>query len=273
MQHRSSNAVNLAQAQAAIVAKARSLLGTPYVYGVTDCEWLTRQCAAAIGVTIPWGATEQYDDKALPHVSGALEPGDFVYFHDIEDPPGEDHCGVYISDDIFGNVMIDAPYTGGVTRHDYFSLTGTDGDLRYTGAIRVAALVATPDPTESDDDMAKIFVARGSTAPYLVGGVPVLKEYLPNAKCEVLLELGYAIERDVDPGFVAEIPDAPGSASPEEILPVAEPPTAEEAAPEPPAEETDVVATPQTPAGDTPEETAPAAPLLKPGDPGWRQTR
>ena len=49
--------MNPAQAQAAIVAKARSLLGTPYVYGVTDSERLTRQCAAANGVTIPCGAT------------------------------------------------------------------------------------------------------------------------------------------------------------------------------------------------------------------------
>jgi hypothetical protein len=128
------------QAQAAIVAKARSLLGTPYVYGKTDCEWLTRQCAAAIGVTIPWGATEQYDDPHLPHVLDALEPGDFVYFHDLGDPPGEDHCGVYISP----GLMIDSPYTGAVVRYDPFSLTGTDGVLQYIGAIRVAALAATP---------------------------------------------------------------------------------------------------------------------------------
>jgi hypothetical protein len=128
------------QAQAAIVAKARSLLGTPYVYGKTDCEWLTRQCAAAIGVTIPWGATEQYDDPHLPHVLDALEPGDFVYFHDLGDPPGEDHCGVYISP----GLMIDSPYTGAVVRYDPFSLTGMDDDLQYIGAIRVAALAATP---------------------------------------------------------------------------------------------------------------------------------
>jgi hypothetical protein len=126
--------------QAAIVAKARSLLGTPYVYGKTDCEWLTRQCAAAIGVTIPWGATEQYDDKALPHVTGVLEPGDFVYFHDIGDPPGEDHCGVYISP----NLMIDAPFTGAVTRYDRFSTTAPTGTLQYVGAVRVATLAATP---------------------------------------------------------------------------------------------------------------------------------
>jgi hypothetical protein len=132
--------MNTAQAQAAIVAKARSLLGTPYVYGVTDCEWLTRVCAAAVGVTIPQGATEQYDDPHLPHVLDALEPGDFVYFHDLGDPPGEDHCGVYISP----GLMIDSPYTGAVVRYDPFSLTGTDGVLQYIGAIRVAALATVP---------------------------------------------------------------------------------------------------------------------------------
>ena len=136
--------MNLIEAQVTITTKARSLLGTPYVYGVTDCEWLTRVCAASIGVTIPWGATEQYDDPHLPHVLGALEPGDFVYFHDLGDPPGEDHCGVYISPDL----MIDSPYTGAVVRYDPFSLTGTDGILQYVGAIRVATLVATAaEPT------------------------------------------------------------------------------------------------------------------------------
>ena len=129
-----------AEAQAAIVAKARSLLGTPYVYGVTDCEWLTRQCAAVIGVTIPWGATEQYDDKALPHVTGTLEPGDFVYFHDLGDPPGEDQCGVYISP----GLMIDAPFTGAVTRYDRFRTTATTGTLQYVGAVRVATLATVP---------------------------------------------------------------------------------------------------------------------------------
>jgi hypothetical protein len=133
--------MNTAQAQAAIVAKARSLLGTPYVYGKTDCEWLTRQCAAAIGVTIPWGATEQYDDKALPHAPyGELEPGDFVYFHDIGDPPGEDHCGVYISP----SLMIDAPFTGAVVRYDRFNTTEDTGTLQYHGAVRVATLATVP---------------------------------------------------------------------------------------------------------------------------------
>ena len=132
--------MNLAQAQAAITAKACSLLGTPYVYGKTDCEWLTRTCALAIGITIPWGATEQYDDPHLPHVLDALEPGDFVYFHDLGDPPGEDHCGVYISP----GLMIDSPYTGAVVRYDPFSLTGTDGVLQYIGAVRVATLATVP---------------------------------------------------------------------------------------------------------------------------------
>ena len=132
--------MNTAQAQAAIVAKARSLLGTPYVYGVTDCEWLTRVCAAAVCVTIPQGATEQYDDPHLPHVLGALEPGDCVYFHDLGDPPGEDHCGVYISP----GLMIDAPYTGAVTRYDRFSTTATTGTLQYVGAVRVATLATVP---------------------------------------------------------------------------------------------------------------------------------
>jgi hypothetical protein len=73
-------------------------------------------------------------------VLDALEPGDFVYFHDLGDPPGEDHCGVYISP----GLMIDSPYTGAVVRYDRFSTTATTGTLQYVGAVRVAALVATP---------------------------------------------------------------------------------------------------------------------------------
>jgi hypothetical protein len=231
-----------------------------------------------VGVTIPWGASEQWDDPRLPHVTGTLEPGDFVYFHDTGDPPGEDHCGVFVGH--YGPVMelmVDAPHTGAFVRFDYFSITEPTGTLVYTGAIRVAALVATPGPTESDDDMAKIFVAQGSTAPYLVGGVPVVKEYLPNVRCEALLGLGYSITRDVNAAFLNAIPDVPNAASPEEVLPVTEPPAAEapaepepavtETAPEPPAEEPTVVTTSDTEAGDTPD------PLPKPGDPGWRQTR
>jgi hypothetical protein len=95
---------------------------------------------AAIGVTIPWGATEQYDDPHLPHVLDALEPGDFVYFHDLGDPPGEDHCGVYISP----GLMIDSPYTGAVVRYDRFSTTATTGTLQYVGAVRVATLATVP---------------------------------------------------------------------------------------------------------------------------------
>jgi len=102
-------------------------------------------------------------------------------------------------------------------------------------------------------------------------------------KCEALLGLGYSITRDVNAACLDAIPDVPNAASPEEVLPVAEPPAAEapaepepaviETAPEPPAEEPTVVTTSDTEVGDTPEETAPAVPLLKPGDPGWRQTR
>jgi hypothetical protein len=126
--------------------------------------------------------------------------------------------------------------------------------------------------------MAKIYVAQGSTAPYLVGGVPVVKEYLPNVKCEALLGLGYSITRDVNAAFLNAIPDVPNAASPEEVLPVAEPPAAEA-----PAE---VSAVPEEPIiakviNDAPEEEATTVPetaevtpdpLPKPGDPGWRQT-
>ena len=56
------------QYEAAVVSKARSELGVPYVYGKTDCEWLTRTCAAAIGVVIPEGSSEQWlDPRSSAH--------------------------------------------------------------------------------------------------------------------------------------------------------------------------------------------------------------
>ena len=140
-----ASGTTVAAAAAKIVARAISALGTPYVYGVTDCEWLTRFCASAAGFTIPWGATEQYDDPALPHVTPPLEPGDFVYFHDVGDPPGEDHCGVVIRP----GLMIDAPYTGVDVRYDPFSTTEQLGVLQYRGALRVALLATSTAPPPS----------------------------------------------------------------------------------------------------------------------------
>jgi peptidoglycan hydrolase-like protein with peptidoglycan-binding domain len=40
--------------------------------------------------------------------------------------------------------MIDAPFTGAVTRYDRFSTTATTGTLQYVGAVRVATLATVP---------------------------------------------------------------------------------------------------------------------------------
>ena len=134
-----------AQYAAQIVAEARSKLGVPYVYGVTDCEWLTRICAASIGVTIPSGSSEQF--AAFPHCKAPYEPGDLLYFQGSDSPgPGKPgHCGVNIGAGHF----IDAPYTGVDVRTDAWSPSTKTGDLAFYGAIRIAERgKAIPTPAE-----------------------------------------------------------------------------------------------------------------------------
>jgi len=191
--------VNLAQTQAIIVAKAESLLGTPYVYGVTDCEWLTRTCAAAVGVTIPRGATEQYD--ALPHVTGMLELGDFVYFHDLGDPPGEDHCGVFTGYQMAECQMIDAPHTGAVVRYDVFSPAETSGTLAYVGAVRVASLAKL---TPSKEVSMFIYCDPTDNAQFLVGAKPT-PVYLKNATDHAALIAAGIPQVVISPDLIAAV--------------------------------------------------------------------
>ncbi len=125
--------MNLAFLQGIELTTAQSKLGIPYVYGVTDCEWLTRVVAASIEVTLPPGSAAQF--YAFSHVSPPYEIGDLLYFEGAaseEFRPG--HCGVNIG----GGHMIDAPYTGTVVRVDSWSPTTTEGDMAFYGAIRPA---------------------------------------------------------------------------------------------------------------------------------------
>lgn len=92
-----------------VLRTAYAQIGKPYQYGAAgpnsyDCSGLVLYSFAAAGISLPHGATDQYNYGT--HVSvNALQPGDVVffggggYYH---------HNGIYVGN---GN-MIDAPHTG-----------------------------------------------------------------------------------------------------------------------------------------------------------------
>ena len=136
-------------AAARIVAAARSQLGVPYVYGGEepgvgfDCSGLTQWACGQAGLVIPRGSAAQFTGSG-PKVTGALEPGDLVFFYGGESSgPRPGHVGIAIS----ATEMIDAPYTGVDVRYDSFSASAVVGPLDYYGATRPAALAGpTPPP-------------------------------------------------------------------------------------------------------------------------------
>jgi len=103
---------------AAAVSAAESQLGVPYVFGGEspgvgfDCSGLTQWAWAQAGVTIPRTAASQWD--ALPHVSlDSLEPGDLLFYYNLDGDNTVDHVVMYIGSGPYGSqTIIQAPYTG-----------------------------------------------------------------------------------------------------------------------------------------------------------------
>jgi cell wall-associated NlpC family hydrolase len=100
------------------VAAAESQLGVPYVWGGEspgqgfDCSGLTQWSWAQAGVSIPRTAAAQ--DAGLPHVSlNALEPGDLLFYYDLDGDDTVDHVVMYVGSGPYGSqTIIQAPYTG-----------------------------------------------------------------------------------------------------------------------------------------------------------------
>jgi peptidoglycan DL-endopeptidase CwlO len=93
----------------AAVSAAASVLGVPYQWGGSDpstgfdCSGLTMWAWAHGGVSLPHSSAMQY--AAVPHVDRSqLQPGDLVFFYSPIS-----HVGIYVG----GDMMIDAPHTGG----------------------------------------------------------------------------------------------------------------------------------------------------------------
>lgn len=98
------------------VSFAKSLLGTPYVWGGadkngTDCSGLVYQVLNASGTKVPRVTAAQYGRMGTGVSLAQAQPGDVVYF---DEPGATDHVGIYIGN----GQMIDAPYSGAKVRVD-----------------------------------------------------------------------------------------------------------------------------------------------------------
>lgn len=87
---------------AAVAAASWNYLGVPYVYGGAspsgfDCSGFTLYLFKQHGISLPHGATAQYNNCGEYVAKENLQPGDLVFFSDSSHAIG--HCGVYVGND------------------------------------------------------------------------------------------------------------------------------------------------------------------------------
>jgi peptidoglycan DL-endopeptidase CwlO len=110
-------------AQAAAVQAAESQLGVPYVWGGEqagvgfDCSGLVQWAWSQAGVYIPRTTETQW--PALPHVSlNALEPGDLLFYYNLDGDDQVDHVVMYVGSGPYGSdTIIQAPFTGSTVQY------------------------------------------------------------------------------------------------------------------------------------------------------------
>ena len=104
-----------------VLAYAEAQLGVPYQWGGDgpahgqgfDCSGLVQAAYAAVGISLPRTATDQYQAGKILPPGTPLQPGDLLFFGS---PQFAHHVGIYLGN----GVMIDAPHTGAVVRiEDY----------------------------------------------------------------------------------------------------------------------------------------------------------
>jgi peptidoglycan DL-endopeptidase CwlO len=110
-------------AQAAAVQAAVSQLGVPYVWGGEqpgvgfDCSGLVQWAWSQAGVYIPRTTETQW--PSLPHVSlDSLEPGDLLYYYNLDGDNQVDHVVMYVGSGPYGSdTIIQAPFTGATVQY------------------------------------------------------------------------------------------------------------------------------------------------------------
>ncbi len=120
----------------AAVQAAVSQLGVPYVFGGEqagvgfDCSGLVQWAWAQAGVTIPRVTETQW--PALTHVSlGALQPGDLLFYYNLDGDNQVDHVVMYAGSGPYGtNTVIQAPFTGATVSYSPIFTAGLIGAAR-----------------------------------------------------------------------------------------------------------------------------------------------
>jgi cell wall-associated NlpC family hydrolase len=127
----SGNSQQMAAVQAAV-----SQLGVPYVFGGEtpgsgfDCSGLTQWAWAQAGVSIPRTTESQW--PSLQHVSlGSLEPGDLLYYYNLDGDSQVDHVVMYTGSGPYGtSTVIQAPFTGSTVSYSPIFTAGLIGAAR-----------------------------------------------------------------------------------------------------------------------------------------------
>jgi cell wall-associated NlpC family hydrolase len=120
-------------AQLAVVQAAESQLGVPYVFGGAspsegfDCSGLVQWAWRQAGVSIP--RTTEVHWPAVTHVSlGALEPGDLLFYYNLDADNQVDHVVMYVGSGPYGTAtVIQAPFTGATVSYSPVFTTGLIG--------------------------------------------------------------------------------------------------------------------------------------------------
>jgi cell wall-associated NlpC family hydrolase len=118
------------------VQAAVSQLGVPYVFGGEepgvgfDCSGLVQWAWAQAGVSIPRTTETQW--PALTHVSlDALEPGDLLFYYNLDGDNQVDHVVMYTGSGPYGtDTVIQAPFTGSTVSYSPIFTEGLIGAAR-----------------------------------------------------------------------------------------------------------------------------------------------
>jgi cell wall-associated NlpC family hydrolase len=120
----------------AAVQAAVSQLGVPYVFGGEqpgvgfDCSGLVQWAWNQAGVSIPRTTETEWPD--VTHVSlDALQPGDLLFYYNLDDDNQVDHVVMYTGSGPYGtDTVIQAPFTGSTVSYSPIFTEGLIGAAR-----------------------------------------------------------------------------------------------------------------------------------------------